>query len=466
MNRTIIKNIFSLTTAEFVNKSLTFLYTAYLARIILTDGLGSITLGQYIANFFLIFNAGLDTYSIKLLSKNKENLKGIVDVIFSTRFFLSLASYILLIALVVVLNKPDSIKLIILIMGLTLLAQVNYINWVYMALEKFEIIAIRLIITSFLNLAGIFLLVKGVNDVWIAAIIIAGSQLINAAWMIVYYFKKYNSIRIVLNVREWFYHIKTSIPISLTFIIIAFYNNIGITLVGILVTTNYLYQNGILIAAVKLQLIAFIPIAIFQQAFFPQLARADTEEKRNDELQRFTKIIFLAGSVIAVTVFFYSGDLIRIAFGNAFAESGTILRILSFAIVLMYVNTSYSIPLIAWGYEKSMLKVVSAGAVINLIINLTCIPVWGMYATAFASITTEIVIFILLLILIRKTTGKTYIMKLVKNLLTVVPVFFIPYYFLHINFIFELIISLVVAVFMLFITRQLELSQFKALLKR
>jgi O-antigen/teichoic acid export membrane protein len=467
VNRTLAKNIFSLTTAELISKTLTFLYTAYLARVILAEGLGVISLGQYIAGLFMLFNAGLDTYSIKIAAKNRNKLSETFNEIFSARLLLSLFSFALMVAVVLLLNKPFDVKFIILITGLSVVAQINYINWLFMAVEKFEVIAVRLIITSIINFAGIFLFVHNSEDVWIAAVVIVSSQLLNALWMILYYVRRISKIHLMPNIKNFATHLKSSVPINLSFMMILIYQNTGMILVGLLITTNYLYQNGILGAALKLMLIATIPMTILQQSFFPQLNRAESDVEKHEILSKYSRIMFLAGTIIATSVYFYSDYLITVAFGSSFAESTVILKMLSIAILLMFVNSTYAMPMIAWGREKQMFRAFASGTFTCLVINISMIPYYGMYASAVASIATELVILATVLFLIRKEIKDGFLIRLPLMMLMVIPPYAAVNYLLPaVHPVAAFIISLVISVTLLLISKQFNLNQVKGLLKK
>ncbi len=464
INSKILKNIFSLSTAEVFNKILLFITTAYLARTILTDGLGSINLAQSMSTYLLLLiTTGLDAYGIKELAKNREKMKPLVDTLFSAKFLFSIIAYLILVAIVLLINKEFEVKLIILIYGFTIFAQVNYLNWVFMGLERMEIVAFRLAITSVLNLTGILIFVHSPEDTWLAALIIAVSQLINAAWMIVYYFKKYHSIQIQINIKEWIYHIKRAMPIGFSFLITAFYNNIGIILVGLMLTTGYLYQTGILGTAIKALMISMSPLMIFQQSFYPQLSRAVSIYERSDLLRNYTKITFITGSFLATILYFYADVLIVFAFGNAFIESAALLKILAPALILMYVNISFSIPLIAWGYEKKVLKVVFVAGITNLILNLIFIPEYGMYAVAYVTLLTELIVALGLSFYIRGTVRNTYFSTLALLVLLAVLSFGIPSLFLSFYWIINLSISIIAFGVLLLITKQIEIQQIKKL---
>jgi O-antigen/teichoic acid export membrane protein len=464
INSKILKNIFSLSTAEIFSKILVFITTAYLARTILTDGLGAINLAQSMATYLLLLiTTGMDAYGVKVLAQNRDKMQSLVDTLFSARFFLSILVYLFLAIIVFFINKEAEVKLIIMIYGLTIFAQVNYLNWVYMGLEKMEIVAFRLAITSAMNLTGILLLVHSPEDTWLAALIIALSQILNAGWMIVYYIKKYFAIRLRINIKLWIEHFKKAMPIGLTFLITAFYNNIGLILVGLLLSTGYLYQTGILGTALKALLILMSPLAIYQQAFYPQLSRAITLSERSTMLKNYTKITFLTGSLLSVILFFYAETLIITVFGQPFIESAALLKILAPALILMYINLSFSIPLIAWGYEKKVLKTVFVAGLVNLILNLMFIPKYGMYTVAYVTLLTEFIVAVGLTYYIYKVVKKTYFTNLA--ILTTISVlsFGIPYLFLDINFILNISISFISFILLILATKQIEIRQIKSL---
>ncbi|MCX6147563.1 MAG: oligosaccharide flippase family protein, partial [Candidatus Kapabacteria bacterium] len=72
----LFQNILSLSSAEFINKLMMYFYLAYLAHHIGTIGIGSITLGQSIANFcFMALQIGFDSVGTREIARNKEKME-------------------------------------------------------------------------------------------------------------------------------------------------------------------------------------------------------------------------------------------------------------------------------------------------------------------------------------------------------------------------------------------------------
>ncbi|MDQ1265912.1 MAG: hypothetical protein QG635_1064, partial [Bacteroidota bacterium] len=114
-SKIVLKNMFSLSVAEAANKGITFITVAYLARVINPDGFGIIGYAQALTAYFILFvNLGFDTYGMREISRNPSNFGKLVNSILSLRFSLASISYLLLIIVVLILNKPSETKYVIL----------------------------------------------------------------------------------------------------------------------------------------------------------------------------------------------------------------------------------------------------------------------------------------------------------------------------------------------------------------
>ena len=169
---------------------------AYLARVIGTEGIGSIGLAQSIANFsFIAFSFGFDAIGTRDIAKNKTDNQSIVNNAFSLRLILSLAVYLLILIALFFINKDYNVKLVIAIIGTTVISQAILLNWYFVGIEKMNVIATRTISLSLLNFVGIILLVKNENDTIIASIVIATTLFLNAVALVIYFIKQISKIK-------------------------------------------------------------------------------------------------------------------------------------------------------------------------------------------------------------------------------------------------------------------------------
>ncbi len=408
-SRKILKNIFSLTAAEIATKGIALVFTIYLAKILGPEGNGVIGFAKYFVSFFVIVGSlGLDIYGTREIARQPDRITKYVNSIFSIRLILSAILYAILIIAVLLLNKPIEVKVIILIAGMNIFSSGLLLNWVFQGLERMEIIALRQVITSALNLIGILVFVNSPDDIYPAMIVMSASMLINTAWMIAYYIKGHGLIRFDYDPEFWKKIIKSSYPIGLTFMIVVIYNATNTVMLGFMRSD---YETGIYSAAYSILIFALVPTSILQGAFFPKFSRLNAKEERNRIVSKFALLSFLVGVLISFGFFVYS-DFVISFFGKRYAETTHILSYLMVSTLIVYVSTTFFSPLLAWKMEKIVMFTNLAGLGINLLSNFILIPKYGMYGAALSSIFSEFTVLIGFSIIYFKTTGDLYLKNL------------------------------------------------------
>jgi O-antigen/teichoic acid export membrane protein len=142
----------------------------------------------------------------------------------------------------------------------------------------------------------------------------------------------------------------------------------------------------------------------FMLVLFPTLV----EEYHSDQSQfkrRFEKALvlyFLIGGGIALVLWGFSHEVIRAIYGDKFLLSADILDILSWAILLFFLNFLLSSLLIASGREKINAWNLVGATVLNIVLNLTWIPRYEAIGAAWATLLCEIMLIVALSIQARK----------------------------------------------------------------
>lgn len=426
-----------------------YFYMAYLARVIGTEGIGSIGLAQSIANFsFIAFSYGFDAIGTREVAKLKDNNQVIVNNAFSLRLVLSLIVFLLILFALVFVNRDYNVKLVIALIGTTVISQALLLNWYFVGVEKMNVIAIRTISLSILNFVGILLLVKNENDTLIAATVISATLFLNALALVYYFIKKIAPIKLQLNkviIKQLFL---SSLPISITFVLVAINHSLGIVSTSYFRPNTYLYDNGIYFAAFKFTSLALVPLSIFQNSFFAKLSQAENKEEKQSIFNKYSDLVYFFAVALAMGLFFFSDKLILILWGSKFQESVSILQIMSLSTFFAYLNVSITPALIAWGKERKVLYAISFGSAVNLIVIWLIVPSNGAYGAAVCLIIAEFLIFIAQLYFIKtelssfnfNSLGKIFIV----NLIAITPIIVMNY--LKINNLFSLPLYLLILI--------------------
>lgn len=127
----------------------------------------------------------------------------------------------------------------------------------------------------------------------------------------------------------------------------------------------------------------------------------DKEKFFRQYQQAFNGIMF-AGAPIVVSLFALSDKIMIFVAGNDFAASSDILRILSLAVLGVYIGSVFGHVAVAIDQQKRTIWIYATNAIISLICYLIFIPMYGMNAAAWITVFSELYAGLLLFFVIQK----------------------------------------------------------------
>ena len=417
-SRQVLKNILGLGSAELISKAIAVVYTIYFLRIIGPEGNGIINFAKSFVQYFLIFVLlGFDQVGIIEVAKNRNSLNKYVDTIISLRLIIAFVCYISLFLTIYFFddyfNISDLTFDVILIYGLNLFNFAFLITWVYLAVEKPKIIAVRTIITNSLNLIGIYLFVKDSTDVIPAVLVITLTVSINAIWFIIIYIKEFGKIRFNFDAKLWQTVFKSAFTIGVIWLVITLYHYINITMLGILTTD---LETGLFAAAHSFLILMVMPAHIMQSIFFPKFSKIASNLDLQNLNSKFVKLLLFVGIYLSLTGIFYS-DLIISVLGDKFASASEIMKYISITLFWTYATIAYFSPLIAQNKSKLVLIVNLVGLIINIISNYFLIPAYGAIGAGISTILCEMGVTIGMTIIYRNNYKHHFTLSILINIL-------------------------------------------------
>jgi O-antigen/teichoic acid export membrane protein len=288
MNSTkvLIKNLFSLSVAEFLSRGIQFFYYIYLIRIIKPEGNGINEFSRSLAQYFLILvTLGFDQVGIREGARDKSKIKVYADTIIAIRLSIAVACYILLFFLAIFLKYNGTIsseeEIAIFIHGSILFSIAIQPQWVFQAIEKMEIIALRMTIVNALNFIGIILFVQTRSDLLLAISILMISQFLTSVWIFAHYSKHYGIPKPSLDFGFWKLIIRQAFTIGIIFMIVTAYNNLDITMLRLLLPrrcskrTNRYIRRG-----AQTRPVAVNTCSRFANRFFPEAVKSRNKRRK------------------------------------------------------------------------------------------------------------------------------------------------------------------------------------------
>lgn len=376
------------TSANFIFPLITY---AYVARILRAEGTGKVAFAQSVLTYFTyIASLGISSYGIRECSKirdDKNKLSKLVQELFIINFISTVVAYLLLFITILVVPKFSEYRTLLLLMSTGIILQTVGVEWLYNALEKYTYITIRSLIFKTISVFLTFILIKSKSDYLIYGGITIFAQgasnilnFINARKFI--YIKKYND-----------YHlIKHIIPISLFFssaIIITVYSQFDTLMLGFLSGD---VEVGLYNAAVKIKTMIISISSGLTVVLIPRMTYYCVVDKNKfyNLLKKSLEISLVFIMPLILFVLINTSDVVLFLCGEEYLPAISTIRILVACVIpLILTNLFGNQILVPKGNEKRFTVAVFVGMIINLLLNLVFIPIYGAEGAAFATLITE-----------------------------------------------------------------------------
>ncbi len=170
-------------------------------------------------------------------------------------------------------------------------------------------------------------------------------------------------------------------------------------------------EVGIYGAAYRvLEVLITVPF-MYAGVLLPLLSHAYVKQEK----ERFQKLvsgsldvmILMALPMVAGT-WLLGPKLMDLVAGPDFAESGQILRVLVLAIAIIYLNTVFSHIVVALDAQRKMLPIYAFVGIGTILLYLLLIPTYGMWAAAWLTVASEVIVGAGSLMVSRKYVPITY----------------------------------------------------------
>lgn len=387
----ILKNILSLTFADFFNKFLGVITVAYLARILGPGNFGKINFALAIVGYFLIIaNPGLDILGIREVAASKEKISVYVKNILGLKIFLALLAFLLLFILALVIHQTD-IKYLIIFYGLTIFTTAILIEWLFQGIEKMEYIALARIVTAILYLGMILVFIKTPEHLLRTPLLLVMATIPSVILLFLIYLKNY-SLGVSFDLSSWKNLIKNSLPFGLTSVMSIVIYNTGIIMLGFMKTTEAV---GYFTAAQKITFMLISTISVYYTATFPVISnfyKTSTESFNKINSYSF-KLMLILGLPTAVGITVLAAPIISLLYGPKFMNASVVLQILIWNAFMVFINTNFSKILWAANHQKDVLKIVAIQAIAIVILNLIFILTFGAIGASIVMVVGEIIAF-------------------------------------------------------------------------
>ncbi len=405
-----LRNTAIILTAKVVARLIALVAVVYMIRRLSPAQYGSFTtLVNLTAIASVLLDLGFNVLFVREGARHHDEIQRYLRNVMSLRLLMSLASLVVLAALVIPLGLQN-----LLLPGFVLMVLTSYStllrNGLY-AVQQLGFEALAVVLESVVLLG---LIVYGAASqqgvayyVWAYAI--------QYAFSCVYFLVVLAVKRIALPgwsfesqlLREWFWK---GLPFALTFVLTILYFRIDQPLIFTLRSPTEAGWYG---AAYKpIDSLLFIPIS-FLSVVFPVLSIYHRERRQDmlDAVNRFYKGLLLMGWPMAVGLSVLAGPVTALLYRPEYAKSEFALQVLAFAMGIAFVNNAFIGALNASDRQSSFTWAAAWSLVVNVVLNLTLIPIFGYMGASWATVLTELTLGVVAWVLTARHVGRVAVLS-------------------------------------------------------
>lgn len=370
--------------------------TPYIARVLGEDGSGSFAFTSSISHYFVLFaSLGFNLYGQRTVASHQNDRKQqSIDFfeILAARSIPTLVSLLLYVIIISTNVFAERYSVLLIIQSLTILSVGIDVAFFFQGNEEFGRIVRRNIFIRAVGIACIFIFVKKSGDLWKYTLIQSLTTLGAAVTLWVYLPKRLQRVTIT-EVRP-LRHLKASFILFMPTIATSIYTVMDKTLIGLI--TNLDAENGNYEYAERIVKMALTVITSLGAVVTPRnsakYALGDLNGIR-ENIQMTLRYVFWLGTPMMFGCIAIAGNLIPWFLGESYTKASALMRVLSPIILVIGISNVFGLQLlIPCKRDKAYTAAVSAGAAINLVLNVVLIRRYQSFGAAAATVIAECVV--------------------------------------------------------------------------
>jgi len=382
---------------KIVSTILGLISLAMMARYLGQAGFGSYTtIITFVSFFAIIADLGLTLVTVQMISRPGADEIKVLNNLFGLRL-VSIIIFLGLAPLFAIFSPyPVFVKTGILIATLSFLFPA--LNQVLIGLFQKRLRMDKAVIAETLGriilVAGIYIAIiysKGLNGILWATVISAGFNFLIAYLLAT----KFHLVRPAFDFVLWREVIKKSWPLAVTIVLNLLYLKTDTLVLSLIKSPG---EVGLYGAAYRIiDVLTTLPY-MFAGIILPILTLSWFEEKKDyfaSVLQKSFDLMAIFSIPIIAGTLVLARPLIILVAGNDFENSGTILKILIFALVAVFLGCMFAHAVIAIDRQKKMIGSYIFVSVSSVILYLIFIPIFSYYGAAVITIYSELAIALL-----------------------------------------------------------------------
>ncbi|WP_367599953.1 polysaccharide biosynthesis C-terminal domain-containing protein [Pediococcus pentosaceus] len=366
--------------------------TPYLARVLGPTGVGINAYTNSIIQYFILFGSiGVNLYGnrqIAFVRDDKDKMTKTFYEIFLMRIMTIVLAYA---AFLIFLMTTGSYHIYYLAQSVSIIAAAFDISWFFMGVENFGVTVLRNFVVKIVTLISIFTFVKSLDDLNIYIMILSLSLLIGNMTLFPN-LKRYIGKAKFKNLRIW-QHLKPSMVLFVPQIATQIYLVVNKTMLGSMTSVQ---SAGYFDQSDKMIKMILAVVTATGTVMLPHVANAFMKGEV-EKTKQFLYNSFSFVTALSVPMMFGIAAVARkfvpLFFTDKFLAVTPLMMIESVVILLIAwsnaLGTQYLLPT---NQNGAFTRSVVLGAVVNIIVNIPFIMLWGALGATMSTVLSELAV--------------------------------------------------------------------------
>ena len=397
------KNYLYQSAYQVLTVILPMLTSPYVSRVLGAEGIGIYSYTFSIVTYFVLFaKLGLHNYGNRCIATVRDDPQKLNQT-FSDLYALHVLICLTAMALYAgyVHFFGGEYRTVFLIQGLYLIGQLMDINWFYFGLEKFRLTVTRNMAFKILTVVCVFLFVRTKEDVGTYVLILAAGSAVSES--VVWLFLRGYVKPVKPKVSNFRRHIGPMLVFFIPSVAVSLYKVMDKIMLGAMTDTAQVgyYENSEKIINISLGFVTALGTVMMPR--MTHLLASGHEGEGKQLFQKSSGFILIFSYAMAFGIAGVSGVFPAVFWGKEFTPCGILLAGLAvslpFTAFANVIRTQYLIPR---HRDRAFIGSVCAGAAVNFVMNLLCIPRWQAFGAVVGTVAAEAAVCLIQIFAVRK----------------------------------------------------------------
>jgi len=424
-----ISNVKWLTISKVILYILSIITITLIPRYLGVEAYGQLNFAIALVSFFIFFgDMGLSTLIFRDISRDRSKFNEYFNKLFYYKLMLLGVLFVIGFVVALTINKPFIVKqvTIIYLIYIIISSFEGYLLSYFDGLEKMKYRSIYdMLFKLFFTI--LILVVIALNYKLIGIVF---SYLLASLFCLLYLFiifKQNYKIKPVLHRAFFKQKLLIAWPFALTGLFGALYFSVDRVMISFFIND---YQVGLYSIGYTFYLFIVSLIGIFATAFYPLLSKNVNSKNLENILNKFSKVIILLIIPIFLGSIYLAKSIINLIFGYQYLPGLIAFQIIMGYFLFSSINIIFHHILTIYDFQKYQLKIIFFALLLNVILNIFMIPIFGIIGAAISTVVSELFILICIYMFTRKQCIKfsfwnKFTIPFVSSILMIVILYFI-----------------------------------------